>query len=80
MAKSRIDYSCRYKDHTVEVTISNLPLNEEQWTRIISLIGLVKERTDVLVIIQISDEFYEDDVPQAVSFTKSPYGIYMELT
>ena len=80
MAERRIDYGCRYKDYTAEVTINDLPVNEEQMSGLIAFIDYVKERTDVSVVIRIKDEFYEDDVPQAVLLTKSPYGLYMELT
>lgn len=77
--KRRIDYGCRNKDYTAEVSINDLPVNEEQMSGLIAFIDYVKERADVSVVIQMNDEFYEDDVPQAVLLTKSPYGLYMEL-
>ena len=79
MEERRIDYGCRYKDYTAEVTVNDLPVNEEQMSGLMAFIDYVKERTDVSVVIHINDEFYEDDVPQAVLLTKSPYGLYMEL-
>ena len=79
MEERRIDYGCRYKDYTAEVSVNDLPVNEEQMSGLMAFIDYVKERTDVSVVIHIYDEFYEDDVPQAVLLTKSPYGLYMEL-
>ena len=79
MEERRIDYGCRYKDYTAEVAVNDLPVNEEQMSGLMAFIDYVKERTDVSVVIRINDEFYEDDVPQAVLLMKSPYGLYMEL-
>lgn len=80
MTKRRIDYACRFKDYTAKATVNNLPVSEEQMSALISLIDYVKERTDVSVVVQINDEVYKGDVPQSVLLTKSPYGLYMELT
>ncbi len=80
MTKRRIDYSCRYKDYTAKITINDLPVNEEQMAGLISFVDFIKERTDVSVVVQINDEVDKGDVPQTVLLTKSPYGLYMELT
>ena len=79
MGKREIDISCRYKDYTAEVTLNELPANDEQMSGIIAFLDYVKERSDVSVIIRMNDEFYEDDVPQSVLLAESPNGFYMEL-
>ena len=79
MGKREIDINCRYKDYTAEVTLNKLPANDKQMSGIIAFLDYVRERSDVSVIIRMKDEFYEDDVPQAVLLTESSNGLYMEL-
>ena len=79
MEKKSIDISFRDKAYTAEVSLSHLPVNEEQMSSILSFLDYVRTRNDVSVVIRINNEEYSDDVPQAVMLAESDEGFYMEL-
>ena len=78
-AEDTVDISPCKQNYTYKVSLDRLPIGEKQINSFLRLLGMVKERKDTCVIIEINDKEQTENVPQKILFAGSENGIYMEL-
>lgn len=70
-----VDHTVRWKDYTYELTLAELPVSDEQFEAIVSILQSLQTRSDVSLIIKILNH----DDPQEILVAYSGTSYYCEL-